>query len=115
MEQKELQGTHLKAQILGRFLFYLILIIIPVYTLTVGTPHAREFNKPEGIATLLEEGSDHRSFDNAGLVVRAVNRYQVTENWIEFEIIDVRYYDRAILYAVLIDLMVIIAWRLNNP
>ena len=101
-------------QILGRFLYYLILIIIPVYTLTIGTPHTRELNKPEGISTLLEEGSDHYSFANAGLVVRAVNRYQVTENWIEFEIIDVRYYDRALFYAVLIDLMVIFAWRLKN-
>ncbi len=103
-----------RKQIIGRFLYYLILIIIPFYTLSVGTPHSREFNKPEGITTLLEEGSDHYSFANSGLVVRAVNRYQVTENWIEFEIIDVRYYDRAILYAVLIDLVVILAWRLNN-
>ena len=95
-------------------MYYMILIIIPIYTLTVGTPHTREFNKPEGIATLLEVGSEQYSFRNSGLVVRAVNKYQVTENWIEFEIIDVQYYDRAILYAVLIDLVVILAWRLNS-
>ena len=103
-----------RKQILGRFLYFLILIIIPIYTLTVGTPNKWELDKPEGIATLLEEGSDHYSYANAGLVVRAINRYQVTENWVKFEIIDVQYYDRAILYAVLIDLVVILAWRMNK-
>ena len=82
--------------------------------LTIGTPHTREFNKPEGIATLAEEGSPQRVYRNTGLIERSVNSYQVTENWIEFEIIDVRYYDRAILFAVLFDSLIILSWRFTR-
>jgi hypothetical protein len=102
-----------RKQFLGRFLYYIILLIIPIYILTIGTPHTRELINPESIVTLLEEGSDHYSYANAGLVVRAVNKYQVTENWATFETIDLRYYDKAVFYAILFDSIIILAWRLN--
>ena len=90
------------------------MVSIPLYTLSVGVPRKTIFNKPEGIVTISEEGSGQESFGNSGLVVAAVNEYQVTENWIGFEIVNIRYYDRGLLYAFLFDSMIIIAFRLTQ-
>ena len=80
-------------QLLGRGLYYLILIIVPLYMLTIGTPHTLEYSNPEGVATIIEEGSYHRSNKNTFLIVRAVNKYQVTEQRASFEIWHVKYFD----------------------
>jgi len=97
----------------GKLLYYFILIIIPLYIFTTGTPQTTIFNRPPSIGTLSEEGSGHESFRNTGMIVRAVNKYQVTENWITFEIINVRYYNQALFYSVIFDTLIIFAWKLK--
>lgn len=82
--------------------------------LTIGTPHKTDYYNPEGIATVVEEGDYQHTYANSGLIQRAVNKYQVTEQWASFEIIDERYYDRAILFSVLFDSLIILSWRFTR-
>lgn len=97
----------------GKLLYYILLALIPLYVFTIGTPQKTEFNRPPSIAILTEEGSNHESYRNSGIIVKTVNKYQVTENWITFEIINVRFYNQALVYSILFDTLIILTWRLK--
>ena len=100
-------------QLLGRGLYYLILIIVPVYLLTIGVPHSKEYSNPQGITTIVDKNSIYWG-NSTGPVHWRVNKYQATEQWGTFEIIEVKYYNLAILYAVLFDSLIILTWRFTR-
>jgi hypothetical protein len=101
-------------QLLGKALYYFTLIIIPLYLLTIGTPHTKKIQNLEGITIIVDEESYGYGYHKAGLTQIGVNTYQVTGQWGTFEIWTMNYYDRAILYSVIFDSLIILSWRLTR-
>ena len=84
-----------------------------MYFLTIGLPQTKLYRSWEGITTIIDEESIYYG-DGTGMVHTHRNVYQATEPWATFEIWDMEYYDRAILYAIIFDSLIILLWRLSR-